>query len=274
MQCTRYVSISLDFLSLLLKLDHNNNYHSFSFFNSKDYGTAEIADHSIALALSLRRGIPFHHDLQRQPYVKPWMAVDTPLVSRLHSKTFGIFGLGRIGTAVALRAKAFGWRVIFYDPYVPNGVDKMLAVERVRDVKELFRRSSTLSINSSCTQETRGMITWNLIGQMSPGSVLVNTARGEIVCMDAVERGLREGILAGAGLDVVPLEPIPDDNVHPLIQAYRNKEEWLLGRLVITPHSAYYCPESVAEIRSKSAQTIRDVLIDGIASNIIHPEDS
>lgn len=116
------------------------------------------------------------------------------------------------------------------------------------------------------------MINYDLLSLMPPGAVLVNTARGEILDLDGVERCLKENILAGAGLDVMPEEPIPEDNVHPLVQAYRKKEEWLEGRLVLTCHSAFYSAESFEDIRVKSAQTMRDVLIDGLKSNIITPE--
>lgn len=200
------------------------------------------------------------------------MYIDTPLVSRVQGATYGILGLGRIGTAACLRAKAFGWNVLFYDPYLPNGVDKSLGIERTKDIRELFRRSTTLSLHCACTRETRGMITWDLIGLMPRGSILVNTARGEIMDLDAVERGLREGVLAGAGLDVLPEEPIDEANVHPLIQAYRRKEEWLTGRLTITCHTAFYSPQSFVDIRVKSAQTMREVLIDGLNSNVITPD--
>ena len=237
-----------------------------------DYGTSEVADHALGLCLSLRRGILLHNDRQRQPSVAPWMYIDTPLVSRLQGATFGILGLGRIGTAACLRAKAFGWNVLFYDPYLPNGVDKSLGVERTKDIKELFRRSTTLSIHCSCTRETRGMIGWELIGLMPSGAVLVNTGRGEVLQLDAVERGLKEGVLAGIALDVLSEEPIREDNVHPLIKAYREKEEWLQGRMVLTCHTAFYSPQSFVDIRVKSAETMRDVLIDGGRSNVITPE--
>lgn len=200
-----------------------------SYHSSTDYGTAEIADHALALVLSLRRGVLLHNEKQRQPHVAPWMYIDTPLVARLQNATFGILGLGRIGTAAALRAKAFGWNVLFYDPYLPNGVDKSLGVERTKDIKELFRRSTTLSIHCPCTRETRDMVGYELLSLMPKGAVLVNTGRGEVLQLDAVERCLREGILAGAGLDVLPQEPIPEP-AHPLIKAYREKEEWLMGR--------------------------------------------
>ncbi len=194
-----------------------------------DYGTAEIADHALALALSLRRGVLLHHEHQRRPNPAPWAYIDSPLVARIQGATFGILGLGRIGTAAALRAKAFGWKVLFYDPYKPNGTDKSLDIERTKDIKELFRRSTTLSIHCPCTRETRNMVGYELLSLLPRGAVFVNTGRGEVVDLDAVERCLREGIISGAGLDVLPQEPIPEP-AHPLIQAYRNKEEWLTGR--------------------------------------------
>lgn len=200
------------------------------------------------------------------------MYIDTPLVARLQGATFGILGIGRIGTAVALRAKAFGWHVLFYDPYVKNGTDKSLGVERTKDIRELFRRSTTLSLHCPCTRETRGMVGYELLSLLPRGAVFVNTARGEVVDLDAVERCLREGIFSGAGLDVLPEEPIPEDRVHPLIQAYRNKESWLEGRMVVTCHTAFYSPESFVDIRVKSAETMRDVLIDGGDSNVITPD--
>ncbi|GAB7327612.1 hypothetical protein MBLNU13_g11460t1 [Cladosporium sp. NU13] len=240
--------------------------------NVPDYGTAEIADHALALALTMRRGILLHHERQRATPPALWAPIDTPLVARLQQKTFGILGLGRIGTAAALRAKAFGFDVLFYDPYLPNGVDKSLALERTKDIRELFRRSNVLSLHAPCTRETRGLVGYDLLSLLPPGAVLVNTARGEITDLDGIERCLRENIISGAALDVLPEEPIPEDRVHPLIQAYRNKEEWLEGRMVLTCHTAFFSPESFIDIRVKSAETMRDVLLMGLRSNVITPE--
>lgn len=194
-----------------------------------DYGTEDIADHAIGLALALRRGILLHHDLQRASPPAPYAPIDHPLVARSRGTIFGILGLGRIGTAVALRAKALGHQVLFYDPYLPNGSDKAIGVERTKSIKELFRRSSILSIHCPATRETRDFVGYELLSLMPRNSVLANTARGEVVQLDGVERCLKEGILAGAGLDVLPVEPI-EEPAHPLIQAYRNREPWLTGR--------------------------------------------
>ncbi|KAL8278029.1 hypothetical protein RQP46_009661 [Phenoliferia psychrophenolica] len=233
--------------------------------NVPDYGTEEIADHALALALSLRRGLVLNHELQRASPPAPWTVKLTPLVSRIRGSTFGILGLGRIGTAAALRAKAFGWNVIFFDPYLPNGADKALGVERVRDIKDLFRRSTTLSIHCPCTSETRGMVNKELLDLLPAGAILVNTARGEVVCLDAIEDALKTGRLVGAGLDVLPVEPIPEP-AHPLLVAYREKAAWLEGRLIVTPHSAFFSPESFENIRTYSADTIRNNLIVCMAS--------
>ncbi|KIV89402.1 hypothetical protein PV10_08965 [Exophiala mesophila] len=240
--------------------------------NVPDYGTCEVADHALALALSLRRGVLLHHETQRADPPAHWAYIESPLVARLQNTTFGILGIGRIGTAAALRAKAFGWNVLFYDPYVANGYDKSLGVERTRDIKELFRRSTTLSLHCPCTRETRAMVGYELLKLLPRGAIIVNTARGEIVDLDGVERCLKEGIISGAGLDVLDEEPIPEDRVHPLLQAYRRKETWLQGRMAVTCHTAYYSPESFVDIRVKSSQTMRDVLIDGLSSNVITPD--
>jgi C-terminal binding protein len=107
---------------------------------------------------------------------------------------------------------------------------------------------------------------------MKMGSVLINTSRGKVVDLDAVEEALKEGRLGAAALDVLPEEPIPDPP-HPLIKAYREGEEWLRGRLVITPHVAYYSSEAWDDIRSLSCKTMRDVLLDGLKTNVIRVED-
>ena len=196
---------------------------------ASDYGTAEIADHALALALGFRRGILLHHDRQRGPTPAPWMHIEHPLVARIQGATFGILGLGRIGTAAALRAKAFGWNVLFYDPYLPNGADKALGIERTKNIKDLFKRSTTLSIHCPSTRETVGIVNFDLLKLLPAGAILVNTARGDTVDLDSIERALREDVLAGAGLDVLPIEPIPEP-VHPLLKAYREQEPWLIGR--------------------------------------------
>ena len=107
--------------------------------NVPDYGTTEVADHAIALALALRRGLLLHLEAQRSDPPAPWRYILDPLVRRSGVQTFGIVGLGRIGTAVALRAKALGFRVVFYDPNLPNGVELGVGVGRAATLEDLLR---------------------------------------------------------------------------------------------------------------------------------------
>src|ERR1700680_47502 len=100
--------------------------------NVPDYGTTEVADHAMALALSLRRGVILYHERQRQRPPPRGGQVRGGLIRRLGVQTFGIVGLGRIGTAVALRARAFGFRVMFHDPYLPNGSELALGIARAQ----------------------------------------------------------------------------------------------------------------------------------------------
>jgi O-acetyl-ADP-ribose deacetylase (regulator of RNase III) len=121
--------------------------------NVPDYGTTEVADHALALALSLRRGIALHLEAQRRPQPAPWSYVRDPLLRRSGVQTFGIVGLGRIGTAAALRAKAFQFRVVAYDPYMPNGTELGVGVERVHSLEALMAQMHVLSIHAPLTPE-------------------------------------------------------------------------------------------------------------------------
>ncbi len=238
--------------------------------NVPDYGTTEVADHAVALALALRRGLLLHHDQQRADPPAPWKAELHPLIRRTSAQRFGVVGLGRIGTAAALRAKALGFQVAFFDPNLPNGVELALGLVRAPSLEALLRETDTLSLHVPLTPETRGMIGAHELALLPPGAVVVNTARGPVLDLDALEAALRGGHLAGAGLDVLPVEP-PPEPVPGLLRAYRAHEPWLLGRLIVTPHSAYLSPEAHGDIRVKSAETMRAALLTNRPQNVIPP---
>src|SRR6185437_9317045 len=194
--------------------------------NVPDYGTTEVADHAMSLALALRRGLLIHLEAQRADPPAPWRYIIDPLVKRSGVQTFGIVGMGRIATAVALRAKAFGFRVVFFDPYLPNGVELGLGIGRAPTLEALLRVSDVLSVHVPLTPETRGMVGEKELALLPKGAVVVNTARGPIVDIDALAASLKSGHLAGVGLDVVPVEP-PVEPVPELIRAYRAREPWV-----------------------------------------------
>src|SRR6266478_5751979 len=239
--------------------------------NVPDYGTTEVADHAIALALTLRRGILLHHEMQRKDPPAPWRSFQNPMIQRLGTQTFGIIGLGRIGTAVALRAKAFNFRVVFYDPYLPNGADLALSIGRAAALDDLLRQTDTLSVHTPLTPETRGMLGAGELALLRKGAVVINTARGPIIDLDALLALLRNGHIAAAGLDVLPVEP-PVEPIPKLLRAYRAREPGLEGRLVVTPHAAWFTPESEHDTRVKSAETMRAALLTNRPQNVITPD--
>ena len=132
---------------------------------------------------------------------------DAPLIRRLRGATFAVLGLGRIGLATARRAAAFDMKVIFYDPYLSNGAELAVGIERVRSLDELMARADILSVHTPLTEETRGLVGAGALAKAKPGLIVINTARGPIVDLDALADALRAARIAGAGLDVLPQEP-------------------------------------------------------------------
>jgi phosphoglycerate dehydrogenase-like enzyme len=214
--------------------------------NVPDYGTEEVADHAIALTLALYRQL---FPLDAEAKSLGWKINVSAKMRRLRTQTFGIIGLGRIGMATALRAKALGFRVVFYDPYVAVGTHKAVGVERLATLDELLRTADLVSVHCPLTSETRGMIGAREIALMKPTTFLVNTARGDIVQKAPVFAALREGRLAGAGLDVVEAEPL------------RTAEEAATPNLIVTCHAAFCSPEGMIEMRSTSAKIARAALL-------------
>jgi phosphoglycerate dehydrogenase-like enzyme len=239
--------------------------------NVPDYGTTEVADHAMALALALRRGVLFYHERMRANPPAPWGAVKNELIRRSGVQNFGIIGLGRIGTAVALRARAFGFQVRFFDPYLPNGVELALGIGRAATLEDLLRDTDTLSVHTPLTPETTRLLGHAELGLLRRGAVVVNTARGPIIDLDALLALLRSGHLAAAGLDVLPVEP-PVEPYPEILRAYRAREPDLEGRLVITPHAAWFTPQSEDDTRVKSAETMRAALLTNRPQNVIAPE--
>ncbi|HPA19922.1 MAG TPA: C-terminal binding protein [Verrucomicrobiae bacterium] len=223
--------------------------------NVPDYGTEEVADHAIALAMALCRQLfPLDAEAKRLSWLIP---VERRL-RRLRELTFGIVGMGRIGTAAALRAKALGFQVCFYDPYLPNGADKAVGVGRARTLDELLAKADVLSIHCPLNDETRHLIAERELALMKPTAYVVNTARGAIIKKTAILAALREGRLAGAGLDVVEDEPL------------KTAEEAATPNLIVTCHSAFCSAESQLEMRRTSARIARAAVRGEPLENVVN----
>ena len=209
--------------------------------NSPDYGVAEVATHALALALaSIRNIVAYHRDID----AGKWHFMSSGTLSRPSQMTLGIVGLGRIGKRMAHVSRNVFKRVVAYDPYLIDG-DFPAYVERAATLADLAGQADVVSLHTPLTAETRGMIDAEFFAALKRGATLVNTARGAVVDIPALLRALDEGTLRGAGLDVLPQEPVPRDSAllaHP--------------RVILTPHAAFYSVEAEKELRRKAAQNI------------------
>lgn len=222
--------------------------HGIPVCNVPDYGTEEVADHAIALTLALCRQI-FPLDAEAKQLGWKISRETAAKMRRLRTLQFGLVGLGAIGTATALRAKALGFRVVFHDPYLSRGTHKALGLERAESLDGLLKTSDVVSVHCPLTKETHGMIGAREIALMKPTAYLINTARGDVVQKTPVFAALRAGRLGGAGLDVVEHEPL------------RTAGEAATPNLIVTCHAAFCSPEGMIEMRTSSAQIARAAVL-------------
>ncbi len=233
--------------------------------NVPDYGTHDVADHALALLLGLARGLASNDRVARGG-VWSWGLAPS---FRLTGKTLGIVGLGRIGTATALRAKAFGMQVAYYDPYKPQGWDKALGLTCYRSLAELAAASDVVSLHVPLTQSTRGLVGAEFFAAARRGLVVINTARGPVLDWAAFTAAFRSGHVRCAGFDVLPAEPA--DPTDPLIRDWMAGAPDVRDRLLITPHCAFYSAEAVEEMRRKAAEEALRVLSGEPAWNSVLP---
>ena len=238
--------------------------------NVPDYGTQDVADHAMGLLLSLMKGINRYDSNLRAAPVKGWQPMNHPVALRLSAAKIGIVGLGRIGTAMTLRAKAFGMDVTFFDPYKSNGSELALNIKRADSLEALFAESDIISLHAPLTEETHGLVDADLLTNAKKGQVLINAARGEIVQLDALHDALQSGQLGAAGLDVLEEEPCNPEN--KLIKAWHKDEEWLKDRLLITPHAAFYTPQSLYDMRTKGITVALNYLRHGRLDNCVNDQ--
>ncbi|SNZ19247.1 C-terminal binding protein [Cohaesibacter gelatinilyticus] len=219
--------------------------------NVQNYCTEEVADHAIALWLTLARKLP---DYDRATHAGIWQWQSGQPVYRLRGRTMGVVSLGKIGQAIMARAQAFGVTVIAYDPFLPAEVAAKLGVELVGKA-DLLARSDYILMQAPMTPDTHHFLSDSEFAAMKPGAILVNTGRGPTVDNKALFRALSEGHLAAAGLDDPEEEPAkraswtPDDN--PL---------FTLPNVLVTPHAAYYSEESILAARTIAATQVAKVL--------------
>jgi C-terminal binding protein len=235
--------------------------------NVPDYGTEDVADSAIAMTMTLARGVHLLNSRLRRGE-GDWHYSQAAPVWRLRGRVFGVVGLGRIGTAAALRAKALGMDVVFYDPHLPQGRDKALGIRCADTLEELLGQAHVLSMHCPLTPETHHLIDRHTIAHLPPGALLINTARGGVVDALAVLHAIEHGHLAGAGMDVLEMEPPAADD--PLIRAWRDPAHPAHDRLILNPHAAFYSEEGLTEMRVKSSNNARRVLLGEKPWNVVN----
>lgn len=234
--------------------------------NNPDYGVDEVSDTALAMILNISRGITKYNHLSKS-LASTWQEEVIRGIKRTNNTTLGIVGVGRIGGSVALKARAVGFNVMIFDKYKERGHEKMLGVKRTDNLNDLLKQSDIISIHTPLTCETEAMVDEEFINNMNDGSSIVLTARGKILKdLDVVYNALKTNKLNSVALDVLPLEPPVD---HPLINAWRNSEDWLIDRLIINNHSSYFSEESFREIRLKAAENAKRILDGSIPYNLI-----
>lgn len=223
--------------------------------NVPDYGTEEVADHALMLMLAAARRLLV---CDRAIRAGRWEVSDAFGTPRMRGRTLGIVGCGRIGTAMARRGLALGMRVVFYDPNLPDGVDKALGVERVYTLEELLPQAEVLSLHCPLNATTKHLLNARTLALLPRGAYVVNTARGGVIDLNALLAALESGQVAYAGLDVVEREPLDHDGIrtHP--------------RVILTPHTAFYSVEAFNEMRVKGAKEARRVILGEAVRNPVN----
>lgn len=235
--------------------------HGVYVVNIPDYGISTVAEYTMCLMLALARKIIHADRIMRTASWGTWTSQPRSVRGvDLEGKILGIIGLGNIGRAVAKRAKAFGMKVIAYDPYIDKSIAEDLGVE-MTDLETLLRTSDFVSIHAPLTNETRHMIGERELRIMKRTAYIINTARGAIIDERALVKALSEGWIAGAGLDVYEKEPPALDN--PLLK---------MDNVILSPHIAFYTEEAVRRLEMTAVEEAIRILSGEVPSRLVNKE--
>jgi D-3-phosphoglycerate dehydrogenase / 2-oxoglutarate reductase len=222
--------------------------------NAAGANAVSVAELAVALILSLARQVPYANDLVHQGQ---WPYVDG---MGIRGKTVGIVGFGAIGREVAKRLSGFDCRIIAYDPYIPCDISAQFAIP-LTSLDQVLAESDFITLHAPVTADTKGMINRDALRKVKKGTMLVNTARGELIDEDALLDALKSGQLKGAGLDVLQKEPIRADS--PLLS---------LPQVIITPHSGSSTDDALNRMGWAALNNCLAVLRGEKPNNVVNKE--
>jgi D-3-phosphoglycerate dehydrogenase len=222
--------------------------------NVPDYCMDEVANQTISMILTLIRKTAFFDKKVKSGQWDFHMGIP---IHRTTGKTLGLIGCGRIGLEVAKKISCFGVKVIAFDPYL----EKTLGGVELRDLDSVLKESDFISIHCPLNDSTRHLIGEKEFKKMEKKPLLINTSRGPIVDERALIQALGEGLLSGAGLDV--LEKEPPDSQSPLLK---------MENVVLSPHMGFYSEESISELKRRTARNVSDVLMGKRPSSVVNRE--
>ena len=236
--------------------------------NTPDYGIDEVSDSALAMILYLTRKVGALENLAKEDD-NYWLGKKFNLnMKRLNNLSLGIIGLGRIGSSIAKKFIPFSKNIGFFDPYIPNGYEKVFGIERYRSLADLLKNSDIVSINTPLNSETNGMVNKDFLNLMKKGSYLINLSRGPIIeKKDLILEKLLSNDLEGYATDVWTTEPpLAKDKLNLL---WKEDNINLKGRIIVNPHTAYFSEEALYESRSKACMTCLDVINNKFINNRI-----
>jgi D-3-phosphoglycerate dehydrogenase len=222
--------------------------------NNPTYCIEEVAEHAMALLLACARKVVFYDRMVR---AGRWEVPPGKPMIRLAGSTLGLVGFGNIARQVAVRAAAFGMKVLYADPFVKEG--QFPEPGRKVELNELYAQSDFISVHPPLMPQTRGMINDDAFGRMKPTAFIINCSRGPIIDTAALVRALDAKKIAGCGLDTTDPEPLP--NPHPL----RNREN-----VIVNPHAAWYSEQAMVGLQAGAPNEVRRVLAGEWPVNVVN----
>lgn len=225
--------------------------------NVPNYCNDEVSTLAVALMLALARKVVSHDKAVR---AGAWDIGSKDPIYRTAGKTLGLLGFGRIARTVAKKMAGFDVKVIAYDPFVTPEQGREAGVDMV-EMETVLKNADFISIHAPMTTNTKHMINAKTLALMKPTAYLVNTSRGGLIDTAALVQALEGKKIAGAGLDVYEVEPLPMDN--PLRR---------LDNIILTDHAGWYSEESIVELQTRTAMAVAAVLSGKKPESCVNPQ--